>query len=279
MIYVMAHNKINFENYKMDPEWDENLFSFFLTEGRTKNTKVSDTLIKKIHAENFQCILEWELPQYNGILQKKRFFAPSILYHYHTNFEAISSELKYMGFLEYDLALELDTRITKKLENSSTWMGDFSFCRLIKEITTEHAKDPFIILPSIRHSLALLDSQQNIRMHNHHWLKFFLWDYNKRYNTDYEYHQFIRDYGECLIPTQQSFISDVHTAKQVFAYAYNFIEEYGYKHQNIDKIYQPFPATIMERFIGMFIFLYTKNYANKHIIPLKHLHASSGNYN
>ena len=260
MIYVMAHNKINFENYKMDPEWDENLFSFFLTEGRTKNTKVSDTLIKKIHAENFQCILEWELPQYNGILQKKRFFAPSILYHYHTNFEATSSELKYMGFLEYDLALELDTRITKKLSKIGT-------------------KKLRIILPSIRHSLALLDSQQNIRMHNHHWLKFFLWDYNKRYNTDYEYHQFIRDYGECLIPTQQSFISDVHTAKQVFAYAYNFIEEYGYKHQNIDKIYQPFPATIMERFIGMFIFLYTKNYANKHIIPLKHLHASSGNYN
>ena len=262
----------------MDPEWDKELFSFFLTEGAVKDEEASDALIKKIHAEKHQCVLEWELPQYNHLLQRQRFFAPSILYHCHTNFIPVNPGWEYVGFLEYDLAFETDTHIAQKLGKSKSGIEDFSFCRLVKKIRAAHLGHSFIILPSIRHPLSRLDSQKDIKMKVQHLLEFFLWDYNKRYGTNYEYHQFVQDYGEHLIPTQQSFISDIRTAEQISAYTYNFIEEHGYKHQDIDQIYQPFPATIMERFIGMFIFLHTKNYANKYTIPLVHKHSSGGIY-
>ena len=271
MIYIIAHNRVDFDNFYCDNQLDKSMFSFFLTEGKKKNIKISNALIDKISKENFSCVREWELGSYNNSLQKKRFFAPSILYHCHLN--EFKDEDSYMGFMEYDLSFyermwyKTQWGIADKSPQTET---NISICDKIKELIVN---DEFIILLSARHKVAHLNSQKDIKFNNEHWFVAFFKDYNKRYGTSYNHVEFLKKYGETLVPTQQSFICDVKTYKQISEYVYNFINDYG----EIN-LYKPFPATILERFIGMYILLISNNINNVFHLPLKHLHASGGVY-
>ena len=150
----MAHNRIDFENFYCDNHLDKSMFSVFLTEGRDKNINLSNALVDKISKESFNYVLEWEFDSYNADLQKNRFFAPSILYHCHINkFKDVDN---YIGFLEYDLSFKRE--------------DDTSICTKIKDIVEKHKNERFIIFPSVRHKLNLLNTQATIQFNNEHWL-------------------------------------------------------------------------------------------------------------
>ncbi len=249
MIYIVAHNKVDFNNLYVDETFDSNMYKFFLTEGRINKKDIT----KVIESEGFGIEMEWKLDKYNPKLQKYNFHAPSIFYHtYLNNFKFDGT---YIGFLEYDLQLTSN------------------FSANIKEIVEKHSDNSFLIFPSIRHKLTRLDNQNTISMLGKSWLKFFLIDYNKRYNTSYEYSKFIKDHGNELIPTQQSFICDVDTYKLVSKYVYDFISDYPDRSQ-----YSSLPGTILERYIGIFLYILSLKCKNVYRIPLQHKHSSGGRY-
>jgi len=261
MIYIIAHDKIHFDMYDTASSDSKEMYSFFLTAGKRKHDSISNKLISDITKQGFKYKLEWQLPKYNGMLQEKRFFAPSVLYHFHLNSSTLISDEKYMGLLEYDLQHTL---------------GVFSN-KVRRSIASVANNERFIIFPSIRHPLSRLDNQKNIMMCNQHWLNFFIDDYNTRYSATINIKEFRKDFCDELIPTQQSFICDIETFKEIAEYVYCFIELHGYHHKNIDFIYRPFPATIMERFISLYAFILSQKMTTFRI-PLQHIHSSAGRY-
>ncbi len=97
MIYIMAHNKVNLNNFYLDKTFDKDMYEFFLTKGKAKNPPTE--LIKKITHEGFNVNLEWEFDRYNSSLQNQNFHAPSIFYHTYINNFEIKDD--YIGFLLY----------------------------------------------------------------------------------------------------------------------------------------------------------------------------------
>ena len=252
----MAHNEAMFNDLYADKSFDKDMFGFYVTEGRVKNKKVTDALLKSIATEGFDTIQEWQFSEYNPVLQNKTFLASTVLYHMHSN--SVDSPNDYIGFLEYDLSLNL---------------GDKSFCNQVKNIMGKHEGEQFIIFPSIRHTLNTLLKDTKIKIGNENWLQFFLKDYNKRYGTDYEYKSFVKEHGKCLIPTQQSFITDTESYKDISKYVHDVITE-----ECLNKGCSPRPSTVMERFIGVYMFLHSKKILNEYKIPLTHKHSSGGKY-
>lgn len=249
MINIIAHNKVYFNNLYEDKSFDYNLYKFFLTEGRKDKLDISD-IIKK---EGFDVEKEWLMEEYNPYLQSNNFHAPSIFYHTHLNNTKFNDN--YIGFLEYDLKLS------------------DGFTKSVKEILNKHKEDKFLIFPSVRHKLIKLDNQRLIKISGKKWLKFFIHDYNKRYNTEYKYKTFLEKNKNELIPTQQSFICDIKTYDELSSYVFNFISEYPNR-----ALYSPRPSTVLERFIGLFLFIKSLEYKNVYKIPLEHKHSSGGVY-
>lgn len=276
MIYIMAHNKADLKLFYCDNFFDKKMFKFFLTEGSPlyKNEEKTKNLIKYIENNEFKTILEWKLQNYNPTLQKNKFLAPSIFYHCHINNFLENENLSYIGFLEYDLKFELDKNIANKL-NQNFNFDNFSFTKEIKRKINENKNEKFVIFPSIRHTLSSLEKDSYITMKGVHWMRFFLNDYNTRFNVSIDYDNFLKKHQNELIPTQQSFICDIETFKNLCQYVFNFIEDYGY---NTENEYSPRPATILDRCIGMFLFIKSLNYKNKYFIPLIHNHLSGGKY-
>jgi hypothetical protein len=255
MIYIIAHNRVIFKDLYVDKSFDKSMYGVYITEGRKKNKTVTDNLIKSVHSEGLEMIHEWDLETYNPSLQNRTFLASTVLYHTHIN--EITGPHDYIGFLEYDLSLDL---------------GEESFTYKVKEIVTKHKNEPFIIFPSIRHKLGVLNKQGNITCGGAHWLKFFFDDYNKRFGTSFKHADFVNKHPNDLIPTQQSFICDIETYKAISKYVYDFIEDHG------NKSHSPRPSTTMERYIGMFMYLRSQKMDNVYKIPLKHKHGSGGSY-
>ena len=279
MIHIVAHNKINFDFLNTDASLDKNMFHFFLTEGKVKNHSISDYLASEIVKRGFKYKLEWKLPIFNPELQRKRFFAPSALYHAHLNESEFSTDDKYSGIMEYDILPSIDKNLLEFV-SSDIDIDNFSFSKVVSNIVAKHSTERFMIFPSIRHQLSRLDKQKNIKMAGQHWLDFFINDYNDRYNKGDNIciEEFRKCFGDKLIPTQQTFISDIETFKEIAFYVYDFIEYHGYRHDSIDTFYQPFPATIMERFIGLYMFILSEKNQNTYLVPLIHHHSSNGKY-
>jgi hypothetical protein len=251
VIYIIAHNKINFSNFYVDETFDKSMYGFFLTKG--KDSTSSDAIVTKIKDEGFDVDLEWKLDIYNEKLQNQSFHAPTVFYHTYINdFEYKDN---FIGFLEYDLVLNEGT--TKEY----------------KELISKHQGESFMIFPSIRHKLSRLDKQRSITAYDKHWLRFFLGDYNKRFNTKIEYNKFLIENGNCLIPTQQSFICDIDTYKKLSKYVYDIITEFPEREK-----YVPRPSTNLERFIGLYLFIESLSMKNVYELPLQHKHSSGGVY-
>lgn len=252
MIYIMAHNKVNFNNFYVDKSFDKEIYLVFLTSGKRGHNQTS--LIEKIKNEGLGMTLEWELENYNKNLQLNTFHAPSIFYNTHVSGFEFKND--YVGFLEYDLSL---------------YDG---FTDKVKDIVNKHKGERFLIFPSHRHKLETLNKSTSITTQGTHWLEYFIKDYNNRFGTEYKRKEFVTKHKEEIIPTQQSFICDVITYKELSKYVYDIITKAGIN----QKKYAPRPSTNLERFIGMFLFLHSLKYGNTYSLPLTHHHSSDGKY-
>ena len=265
----MAHNRVDFDLYQRDKNFNNKTYQFFLTSGRAKDSQKTNNLIEKIKSKNFKYISEWSLQNYDERLQKNYWNAVSIIYHSYIN--KIYRDKTHIGFLEYDLKFEID----KNVSTDEAISQDFSFTEEVNKKVSSNLGSRFIVLPSVRHKLGYLDKQHNIRSFGKHWLNFFLEDYNKRYLCNHSYQNILRDYSNILVPTQQSFICDIETFEQIGEYVSYFVNTHGITPSSN---YQPRASTILERCIGMFILLKILPEVNSFVFPLIHTHASNGKY-
>lgn len=254
MIYIIAHDKFEPKNFYIDKTFDKELYSVFLTAGKHSKSESSiNSFIKKINEAGFNTEKEWEFNNYNKDLQQRNFHAPSVFYHTHCNNFKFKNE--FIGFMEYDLVL--DPGSTSRY----------------KEIISKHTGDRFIIFNSIKHTLNGLHRQQDMTMQGERWLTFFINDYNQRFDDNINIDDFLHENSEELICTQQSFTCDIGTYKIIAKYVYNFISDFPNRSD-----YLPRPGSILERFIGVLLYIVTKNYNNKYNLCLTHKHSSGGLY-
>ena len=105
----------------------------------------------------FEVIEECKLTYYNPNLQKMKYFAPSAIYHMYKN--NIHTNLKYIGFMEYDLVL--------------TSPGIKSVTEYIKK----SIENDMVILLSCRHTYKTL-YDCDIKINNEHHMLIIINDYN-----------------------------------------------------------------------------------------------------
>lgn len=231
-----------------------------------KGYNISDQNYEKsiliLNENNLDYIEERRLQLYNDLLQKQKYFAPTFLYHSHLNPNIIIKDKNYIGLIEYDIDFVLDDNESLNYNNNLTIdKYNFNLYNEINRIINFNNGNDFILFLSIRHNLATLSRQDSIRINNIHWLDYFINDYNKRFKTRYTKKSILEKFGNQMIGTQQSFLCSKLIFLKISKYVNEFIND------NINSKYEPIPATILERYISMFLLFED---CNKFYIPLKH---------
>jgi len=175
---------------------------------------------------------------YNPLLQKKKYFAPSVLYHMYKNIDSIKDAPEFIGFLEYDFKFQFSCKDFKKLHLS---FPKGRPCELIEKSLQKGV----ITVLSLRWRLQELNAQKQITVNGKHWLDFFLEEYNKFYSRNISKEDILR--FNIIVPTQQSFITDVESFRKIMEFPVYLIDN-----SLLEKCY-PAPATILERYIGLCI--------------------------
>ncbi len=123
-IFVVFHNKIFDECYADIPaEILQKYFTFVAV-----NTKIA----KEYTPNKYKIINEWELPIYNNNFQERGFKENSVIYHVYAN--NLHLPYKYIGFLQYDMHINMNliNTILANISESNVCFAfslhDFVFC-------------------------------------------------------------------------------------------------------------------------------------------------------
>ncbi len=239
-IFICFHRKLNAHNFLGDPNFNGEYYQAIKTNGHTRPVKMTDST-----KEKYQEILgikitrESEFEIYKPELQPRKYHAPSVLYHLFVN--KIYKELDYIGLIEYDHQLKFNLKDSKtcnvSLEGSvTTFIND-----------TLEKSDEIIISLSARWRFIHLYKQGGTQINRKNCIDVFIADYNNYFETQYK----IRDLKKKnpIIPTQQSFITDKRTFKRIMGFITHIIDKYPHTG------YRPRPSTVLERYIGLALYL------------------------
>lgn len=235
----MFHKDLYKGNYQCDPDFNHDHFCFI-----EANPEVEVNFDSSFFSN---VIKEYELPTYNPRLQKATYMAPSIIYHVYKN--KLHTDVNYVGFLEYDIPL--------KVEN-----GPESVTRRITEIIEGH--DRVIIPYRYKHKLQTYHNQEDITLNGKNAIEQIFIDYNNYWGTNYDY----RNYLQCQVVGQQSFLADTATFDNLMEFIEYVIEKRLAERPGSFRR----PSTLLDRYIAVAILLDEK--AEKIPIPLNHQNKS-----
>ena len=223
-IFVMFHKILKEENYLQDPGFIMDRYSFI---------KANERFLAEYNADFFNEIkYENELQFYNKDLQKKNYFAPSIIYHIFKN--KLHYQYKYVGFMEYDIPLTPPHNVTWK-----------SFTEEVEKIISVNDR---VIMPfRYVHKISRLRSQKDITLCGENSIDKIFELYNEYWGENHK----VEDYLDEFITTQQSFLCDQHTFNNVLLFISHLIENKVAESRNT----WPLPATIFERAFGIALLL------------------------
>lgn len=249
-LFIIYHRYIKPEFYEMDPKFDKEKIHLMQTSGYKK----IEGYPKDYTSKGYITHKESEFKEYDPSLQKKKFFAPSVLYHMYKNnwYPA-----EYIGFIEYDFEFKISEKDAKKI-------GFTTSCPSVCQFIEANLKKGRIIALSARWRLRELANQDFIKVGDTHWLTYFVQEYNKYLELNGETHKISKAAllkENPIIPTQQSFICDVKSFKEVMGFIAHLIDN------SLTEGSFPAPATILERYIGLCIYLSS---AEVMYLPLKH---------
>lgn len=255
-LFVVAHKYLYPEYLKIVRE---NIV-IYIPKGYNTNKKELNLLIEKTKYNNFNYILEYELKNYNSILQTKRCHAPTLLYHAYINKNILDQNV--VGLMEYDLNIKL------KINDSLNYNKDviikkenFDFNNTIYKIININKNKNFVIFLSSGHKFYTLFKQFNITVNEIHWLDFIIKDYNQTFNKNISKLDIFKKIGNRIVPTQQSFICNKLLFLKISKYIYDFINKY------INLKFNPMICTVLERVVMIFFLLED---CEKYYIPLEH---------
>lgn len=229
--YIVFHKNIVDKHYEADKDFNPKNYRFLKT-----NENFPGDYNKK---KNYKIVNEWDLGDvYDPSLQQRTYMAPSAIYHIYKN--KCHWNLDAVGFMEYDLMLNLNTtRVVDELVNNN---------------------ENFIVPYSYFHPLKRLHNQSEIRMNNRNAIDMIFKDYNEFFKTKHHYDK----YKEKLITSQQSFLCDVETFNRIMKFISYVIEEKLCERPGSWRR----PSTLMDRYFGVALMLdETKIYPHS----LKHL--------
>ncbi len=252
-LYIIYHQYIVPEFYKKEDVFGTNEVKLFKVEGYCGTPMTYDnypTVSKNI----FKTF-------YDSTLQKKKYMAPEIIYHFYKN---NCYESEFIGFLEYDFDFKLSQHdiLAGKVKIPQI-PGPPSILALIR---TSLLKGNTIVALSYRQRLKILYEQKRQSMHNANWLDYFIQEYSKFYGKKIDKAILLKE--NPIIITQQSFITNVDTFKHVMKFIAHLIDA---KKFNAAK---PRPSYIIDRFIGLACHL-----SGAEIIPIPLQHTNHHNWN
>ena len=258
VLYKISHI-VNSKLLKNDNSYHNNIY---FVKGYNISEKIYEQFIMQLKNSKINYIEESKLTNYNYLLQKQKYFAPTFLYHSYLNPDIIIKNNNFIGLIEYgiDYILDCNESLTYN-KNLNIDKNNFNLYNEINKIINLNFNNDFILFFSVRHKLNDLNKQNFITINNIHWLDYFIQDYNKRFKKIYKKNDILKEYGNQMIGTQQSFLSSKYIFFKISKYINEFIND------NINNNYYPMPSTLLERFIAMFLLLEN---CNKYYIPLKH---------
>lgn len=221
VIYIIFHRKINSDYYLLDEKFNYDNFKLLKTEGYIVDTFCEEQL-KEYKQLGFSVLEENKFPIYNPLLQKNKYHAPSAIYHFYKNKAYL--DLDYVGFMEYDIKLQL--------ANGSS---------VIQFIEDNLNEGP--ILLSARHKYRFLSTQRDITINGSNCIPQIINHYNTFFRTEHTPQEVYDE--DAVIGTQQSFICDRATFEKLGEFLEHLIEV------RKDR-YSPRPSTVFERYIGLF---------------------------
>ncbi len=242
-LYVIYHKYINDAFLKCDPTFNHDEIHLLKTVGYTGE--------KPKDYPDYITITDTVFPHYNAALQKKKYFAPSVIYHMYKH---DVYDTPYVGFMEYDSSLQLSKRDVQKIKSDVNLPQNS-----VSEFLRQHLKDNCIIGLSCRWYLNDLYKQAGIKVGQSHWLDFYITEYNKFYTTPINKTVLLKE--NPLIITQQSFICNVEIFKKIMKFVAYLIDS-GKLDQG-----KPRPATVLDRIIGLTAHLTD---ATMIYVPLEH---------
>ena len=237
---VIFHKYLVDDYYNIDPSFDHKYFTY---------VKCNEAFPAEYNrAFGYRVIYESKFPLYNELLQfpSRPYMAVSAIYHIYK--DGLYSAYDYVGFLEYDISLQLESN--NKVTNITEQINE-----------TIKSHDSLIIPLSIRHRFNLFHGQIEIRIDNTNAMERILSDYNSFFGTRHKLADLITH--NPLITGQQSFLADKETFERIMTFIAYIIEKKVVEGPNSWRR----PSTLLDRYVGMSILL---DETMKYIIPLKH---------
>jgi hypothetical protein len=190
-------------------------------------------------------LVEADLPFYNPRLQSQEtpYHAASFLYHAYKN--GLHRDLDYIGFSEYDLVLE---------------SGLLEYFEVVASLGER------IVIPlSHRWPFEFLAAQTQILAANRQCMSTILQDYNEFWQTQWSLQELLD--RNPTICTQQSFWCDRASFERLMKFICHVVEQ-GLAER---KGSRPRPSTLMERYIGLALYLDAETEA-VHVEPRPQTH-------
>ena len=239
-LFIIFHKYLLDNCYIIDPELElDNLIFIKCNE-----------LFKPTYNKNFgyNIIYEKDFKIYNPKLQdiNKPYMAISAIYHIYKN--KIYNNLKYIGFLEYDLSFEPETCLL----NNNKQDLEIQKLKNIKSITSEIKQqflknDKIILILSGRHRFKSFYNENNM-INNINLYEKIIIDYNKFYNTNHTLDKLFNE--NPVLGDQQSFLADINTFEKIMEFISFIIEN---KYVEIDGFR---PSFLLARYIGVTLYLF-----------------------
>lgn len=232
-LYIIYHQYIQPNYHEADPFFSKDKVHLFQTSGYVSVPGFP----KDYSSLGYITHRESDFQKYDPSLQKKKYFAPSVLYHIYKNSWYPTN---FLGFLEYDFKFQISTVDLKKLNLKGPLESP---CKFIEN----HLKKGRVIILSARWRLSELNAQKSITVNGRHWLDYFLEEYSGYYQKSLSKEDLLEK--DPIIPTQQSFLCHKEDFQKIMEFIAHLIDN-----SLLEKSY-PAPATLLERYIGLCIHL------------------------
>ena len=251
-IYVIFHKYLLDKCYKNDSKFNIEKYKFI------KCNELFPAEYNKMCG--YDICYEKDFNFYNSSLQNlsNPYMAVSAIYHIYKN--NVYKDYKYIGFLEYDISLEIDDVLLK----NNTSHVEIQKLKNITSITEEIEKNistnkELIIILSGRHRFKSF-FDENIIVNNKNIFYKILNEFNIYFNTEYTVEYLL--INNPILGDQQSFLADICTFEKIMGFISHIIEN---KYAEISGLR---PSFLLARYFG--ITLYLLDVPTK-LISLKHL--------
>ena len=190
-INVIFHKYLINEYYTCDPSYRHEYYDFVKC-----NHKHAAKYDKDFGYNIWE---EKNLKFYNSYYQQNTYMAPSLIYHFFKN--RLHQQYKFVGFIEYDIAL-MQKKPDGKMKNG--------FTKMIDDIVQNN--NEMIIPLRCQHTFKTYTSQ-NFILRKQNVMKTIVDDYNKFFKTSHVFSEIVLK--NPLLTGQQSFILDNKTFDRV----------------------------------------------------------------